>query len=157
MTISQSDLMRQAHERVQTNQPKIRRRINSSLSGLFGTGLVATVAAAGVDALPWWVAIIVAVALAVAEVLSQAFSKGPITPSQADRLAAAVDELEAEANPEPSPLEQRVSELAGAVETVAHKVGTLVETHDLEAQAAQVATQPDPAEVLRAEAEAHLR
>jgi hypothetical protein len=156
VTISHTDLTVAAHRRARENQPRIRRRVNSSLSSLFGTGMVATLAMALLDAAPWWVLLTVGCILAVGEVLAQAFSKGPLTPSQEDTLAAEVAAMEAEANPEPSPLEVRVAELAGAVESVTRTVDRLAEQHDLEAQATAAAARPDPVEAMRAEAEATL-
>lgn len=156
MTISGSELVRKAHDRALDNQADTRRRVNSGLSTLFGSGLVGTIAVAALDYAPWWAVIVVGCILAVGQVLAQAFSKGPLTPSQADTLAQAAEEIEAEANPEPSALEVRVAELAGAVETVSHTVERLAEQHDLESQAQAAAAQPDPVEAMRAEAEATL-
>lgn len=156
MTVSQAELIREAHRRGRSNQPRMRKRVNSGLSALFGTGFVATAVAAGLDAAPWWVMAIVAAALAVGEVLSQAFSKGPLTPSQEDTLAEQVEAIEAEANPEPTALELKLAELAGSVESMSKDVTTLREEYALEARAAAEADKPDPVEALRAEAQATL-
>lgn len=94
-----SDLIEKAHDRAVVNQDRTRRRINSSLSALFGGGFVATVAAASLDALPWWAMVLIAVVLAVAEVLSQAFSRASLAPSQRHALVSAAEEIEAEHNP----------------------------------------------------------
>lgn len=157
MTVSQSSIILEAHRRGRENQPKIRKRVNSSLSALFGTGFVATAAVAGLDAAPWWLMVVVAVLLAVGEVLSQAFSKGPLTPSQEEVLAEQVAAIEAEANPEPTALELKLAELAGSVESMSKDVTTLREEYALEAQAVAAANEPDPVEVMRAEAQATLR
>lgn len=148
MTISKIDITEAAHERAEANQGKIRRRINSSLSALFGTGFVATVAVTGLDMLPLWALIVVAALLAVAEVLCQAFSKASLAPSQRGPLAAAAAEIEAEANPEPTATDLRLADLADSVATVQQQVGILVENRELESAAAET-TGMDPDEDLR--------
>lgn len=156
MTISTSTAVREAHARARANQPTMRLRVNSGLSGLFGSGFVATAIMAGLDVAPWWAMGVVAALLAVAEVLAQMFSKGPLTPSQEERLAQAAEELDAEANPEPTTEQVQLAEMRGDVRALADRLDRLIEHRDLEAHAAQVAAQPDPVDALRAEAEATL-
>lgn len=155
MTISQTDLMREAHRRGRANQPALRRRVNSTLAGVFGSGSVVAVLMAGLDIAPWWVMVIVATAIAVAEVLAQAFSKGPLTPSQEQILVEQAVEMESEANPEPTAEQVQLGEVQDDVRALTERLDRLIEHRDLEAQAAQAAARPDPdEELLRAYDEA---
>lgn len=149
MTISQIEFTREAHRRARENQPKLRRRVNSGISSLFGSGFIATAVMAGLDLAPWWVMGIVAAVLAVGEVLSQMFSKGPLTPSQEAVIAEEVAAMEAEANPEPTAEEVRLGEVQDDVRDLARRLDRLIESRELEAQAATVAAAPDPDEELR--------
>lgn len=149
MTVSQTDFALKVRERAQENQPQTRRRVNSRLSALFGSGLVATVAVGAIDLLPWWAVIVIAVILAVGETLAQAFSKTGFAPSQAEAIAEAAAQLEAEANPEPTATDLKLSQVQDTVETLNKRLDQLLENQALEAEAAAEAEAPDRDEELR--------
>jgi|LSQX01.1.fsa_nt_gb hypothetical protein len=150
MTVSFADNIREIHERGRKNQTPMRLRVNSGLSSLFGAGMLGTLSIALLDAAPWWAVLIVGSLLAVGEVLAQAFSKSPLTPSQVETLTREAEALQAEINPEPTPVEVQLSEMSEGLRSVLDRVDNLVRDQELVAEALAAADAPDPDDDLRA-------
>ncbi|MDK4244031.1 hypothetical protein QPX10_10165 [Corynebacterium pseudodiphtheriticum] len=149
MTVDHSSFLNEVHARAQENQPAIKRRINSSVAALFGSGAIATVVVAGLDVLPWWAALAVMAVLAMAEVVVQALSKASLAPSQREKLAEAAQAIEQERNPAPTTTDIHINEMKDSVESLQERFARFVEDQRAERMAAEAANQPDPDEQLR--------
>lgn len=126
MHTDQTAFIQAVHERAQAQQPTLKRRVNSSLAGLFGAGQITNLLVGVVSGLPWWATVLVAAVLAVAEVAVQAFSKAPLAPSQGAVLTRVADEIQAEANAAPSETEQRLDDMQETLTELSAMVSALV-------------------------------